>query len=101
MKPAHTSVLRLEGQQDKQQLLQAFANHCQFPDYFGDNWDALQDCLGDWIASQPMPLRLVLDGQQQTSTDSSDWHSCLDILADCTRQHPGFSWQLCNMNNPA
>lgn len=101
MKPAHTSVLLLEGQTDKHQLLQAFANHCQFPDYFGDNWDALQDCLADWINSQPQPLLLILDGQQQTRTDSSDWQVCLDILADSSRQFPSFTWQLCNMHTPA
>jgi hypothetical protein len=42
---------------DKQQLLASLAMQLQFPDYFGGNWDALDECLGDlsWL-KQPRVL---------------------------------------------
>lgn len=38
----------------KAELLSALANAGRFPDYFGENWDALQECLGDlsWIENR-------------------------------------------------
>lgn len=40
------------GLQEKADLLAKFAREGRFPSYFGRNWDALLDCLGDlsWIA---------------------------------------------------
>ena len=31
----------------KEQLLKNIAQALEFPDWFGHNWDALEDCLGD------------------------------------------------------
>lgn len=43
---------------DKQSLLVELAKACEFPDYFGHNWDAAADCLQDlsWLASAPIVL---------------------------------------------
>jgi RNAse (barnase) inhibitor barstar len=37
--------------QDKENLLRAIAAALRFPDWFGRNWDALEDCLTDlsWL----------------------------------------------------
>lgn len=48
-------VLRVPaGIRSKADLLAALASAGHFPDYFGGNWDALQDCLRDlsWISNR-------------------------------------------------
>lgn len=44
-------VLRGSKMRTKSQLLSEFASRLAFPEYFGANWDALADCLGDldWL----------------------------------------------------
>lgn len=39
---------------NKETLLHALYQSCQFPAYFGFNWDALEDCLKDfsWIIAE-------------------------------------------------
>lgn len=39
--------INLAGVHDKQHMLDAVAAAFQFPDWFGGNWDALEDCLTD------------------------------------------------------
>ena len=49
---AGTAVVRIRaGIQSKASLLQTLATQLHFPDYFGYNWDALDECLGDlsWL----------------------------------------------------
>jgi barstar (barnase inhibitor) len=40
------SLVRIRFQ-EKEKLLQNIAAALDFPDWFGGNWDALEDCLGD------------------------------------------------------
>jgi hypothetical protein len=44
----------LEGVQKKDDLLDRIAKALSFPDWFGRNWDALEDCLTDlsWCEAQ-------------------------------------------------
>ncbi len=44
-------ILELRGVRNKHELLERFARDLAFPDWFGSNWDALQDCLTDlsWL----------------------------------------------------
>ncbi len=44
-------VLDGERMTEPSLLMQEFARSLEFPDYFGHNWDALADCLGDlgWL----------------------------------------------------
>lgn len=56
---AGTFVAKLPAKlRSKQKLLRALATKLRFPDYFGENWDALDECLGDlsWLGDQKIDL---------------------------------------------
>jgi len=50
------AFFHIEGKdiKDKGQFLDSSANILRFPDYFGNNWDAFEDCLTDmsWHVSE-------------------------------------------------
>lgn len=47
---------------DEKCLLEAVGNAMPFPDYFGRNWDAFDDCLGDLQREDFGPTALVING---------------------------------------
>lgn len=51
----------LDGRQlgDKASLLTALGQALHFPDYYGANWDALDECLAD-LSWHEGPLRLLI-----------------------------------------
>jgi RNAse (barnase) inhibitor barstar len=55
-KEAGLAVFRIDiaNAQDKQDFLSRVAKALSFPDWFGGNWDALNDCLRDleWLPSK-------------------------------------------------
>lgn len=55
--------VQLHGVRGKADLLARFAEALQFPDWFGQNWDALADCLSDlsWLQGSP-PRILLIEG---------------------------------------
>jgi hypothetical protein len=55
----------------------------QFPEYFGENWDALQDCLTDlsWCAAKE--YWLIYDNARNFAHAApDDWQTLCDILQD-------------------
>jgi len=74
------------GCRGKAAVIAAFAQALRFPDWFGDNWDALADSLGDlswlpasgyllllehfdpWRAGEPEEFDLLLDVLNDTAT---------------------------------
>ena len=62
----------LSSRAGKPELLRAFSAALEFPDWFGENWDALEDCLTDlsWLAA---PGHLILiDGFANLGRDEQD-----------------------------
>ena len=52
----------------------------ELPDYYGENWDALWDCLTD-MAAEPFCLRVVgLEALKRRFPDSAD--TLLEIFGD-------------------
>lgn len=66
---------------NKADFLKAIADAMLFPRYFGQNWDALEDCLTDldWLNGDRF---ILLYEQPETfaQNDSSEWLVALDIL---------------------
>jgi RNAse (barnase) inhibitor barstar len=65
----------------KSALLAALAKGLKLPEHFGDNWDALADCLedGDWLGSHGMVIAIRHAAHYQ-KTHASDWETLNDIL---------------------
>jgi len=69
---------------DEAGLFARFAAVFRFPEWFGDNWDALADCLGD-LSWWPAPGYVLVLGNtmafRQARPDA--WRQLLDLLSDC------------------
>jgi len=73
-------VVRIGGRlRRKQDLLRALAESLKFPDYFGWNWDALEDCLRDlsWLDA---PRGIVLVHEHLPLADAHQRQTYFDIL---------------------
>jgi len=79
-----TAVLDLAGVLDKAGLMTVCATALHLPDWFGANWDALADCLGDlqWWPALQGRLILVQDWQEYAATSPADWRTLQEIFAD-------------------
>lgn len=84
---APAGVIRVPGRAmtGKPAMLGALAGALDFPDWFGLNWDALADCLGD-LSWHDGGVALLIDeaGVPETSAPE-DWGILLDILAEAAR----------------
>lgn len=63
---------------DKYRLLAALGHALDFPDYYGENWDALEECLGD-LAWRSGPVSMVIHHADAIPADLLDL--LLDIFA--------------------
>ena len=62
---------------DKARLLQNMASALRFPDWFGHNWDALEDCLTD-LSWREAPAYVLLIDNPKPDED-------FDVLTDILR----------------
>ena len=62
---------------DKEKLLKNIARALEFPDWFGGNWDALEDCLSD-LSWREAPGHVLLFDQARAGDD-------LGVLIDVLR----------------
>ncbi len=67
----------------KERFLTVLAEALQFPDYFGFNWDALEDCLTDlsWFAAEGFVIAYDYFGVLARH-DPDEADTALDILVD-------------------
>jgi len=64
-------------------LLTECARALDFPDYFGHNWDALEECLADleWLPAKGYVL-LITDARCVLPDDDEEYETFLEILRD-------------------
>lgn len=64
-------------------LFAEFARALSFPDYFGHNWDALEECLADleWLPAKGYVLCLI-DAEQVLPHDEEEYATFLEVLSD-------------------
>jgi hypothetical protein len=64
-------------------LLTECARALGFPDYFGHNWDALEECLTDleWLPAKGYIL-LITDAAHLLPDDEEEYETFLEILRD-------------------
>ncbi|MDF2459138.1 MAG: putative Ribonuclease inhibitor Barstar (Modular protein) [Nitrospira sp.] len=65
------------------ELFSEFADAMDFPDYFGHNWDALEECLTDleWLPGKGYVL-LVTAAEQILAGDEEEFATFLEVLSD-------------------
>jgi RNAse (barnase) inhibitor barstar len=86
----------LAGCDGKADLLARIADALEFPWWFGQNWDALADCLGDleWLPAEGYVL--LLDGADDLRRAAAhDYATVTEVFADaarCWREHGTPFW---------
>ena len=84
-------VFRINGERTitKDTLLSAFADVFSFPDYFGHNWDALDECLRDLTWLERVNFILVFEkADKLLALGPQDFSTLIGILSRAT-----FSWR--------
>jgi hypothetical protein len=71
----------LRAAKDKSALLAALAGALAFPDWYGGNWDALEECLGDLSWRRGSAHVLLIEGG--TNLPNSDAGMLREILRTC------------------
>ena len=77
----------LAGIRDKTALLDALARALEFPDWFGGNWDALEDCLTDLSWRGAAGHLILIEGAQGLAAD--DFGVLADVLASSAEYWAG------------
>lgn len=76
------------------ELLSVYAQALRFPDYFGYNWDALEECLRDfhWLENHRI---VILHSSFPLELQEADTRVYLDILDNCVKSwKPGEEHEL-------
>jgi hypothetical protein len=77
----------LAGANDKKELLARLARELRFPDWFGGNWDALEDCLTDlsWLKADGHVLLM----EDVSGLSADDFGVLNDVLSSSAQYWAG------------
>lgn len=88
----------LRGTDTKQALLARLKAGLSLPDYFGANWDALEECLRDLQIEGSQGVLLVLrSADALLSVPASDRHTLTSILSETARFWEGGGVRFCSV----
>ncbi|ALA60981.1 barstar family protein [Nitrospira moscoviensis] len=83
--PAGFALRRIEGKKcaTPAGVFKEFARALDFPDYFGHNWDALEECLADleWLPAKGYVV-LITDAHHVIPDDEEEYETLLEVLSD-------------------
>ena len=76
-------TLDLQGVDSKTALLTALGKSLRLPEHFGNNWDALADCLedSDWLGGHGIAIALRHTAPYRKA-HAADWETLSDILSE-------------------
>lgn len=87
--PASVRRIPIPAVRNKAALMTAFATAAEFPDWFGRNWDSLEECLLDLAAPRHGGVVVELsDPALLARHDADAWRTALALLDDV-----GNAWQ--------
>ncbi len=97
-KEAKLSIVQLDlgTVRGKREFLAGLAKAFKFPQYFGRNWDALNDCLTDlsWLDDHGWVV-ILFNGQDFAANNQDDFNTAIDVLQTATeywRSHAKPFW---------
>ena len=78
-------VVDLEGVGGKGPLMSALGKCLKLPEHFGENWDALADCLedGEWLGNHGMAI-VFKHATTYRKSYRVDWDTLTDILSEAS-----------------
>jgi RNAse (barnase) inhibitor barstar len=81
-------ILRGQKMRSHQGMFDEFAAALQFPYYFGENWNALNDCLRDleWLRKGPVALFVMDAVHVLAQADAADFGGLVGLLGDVAEE---------------
>lgn len=84
------ATLDLTGCTDQRELMARMASALRLPDYFGHNWDALDECLADleWLDAEGFVLAIEHSRELRTA-GAGDYATLVSVLENASDQWRG------------
>jgi len=81
-KEIYSVLLNGEKMKEKDSLLKEFSAQLHFPDYFGENWDAFDECINDlsWINAKAYVIGILKGEYVLSLADKKEKQTFIEII---------------------